>query len=33
MYSRLMKIDQAVPTQIMHEIKKLLLSKEVPHEK
>ncbi len=33
MYSRLVKIDQAVPTQIMHEIKKLLLSKEVPHEK
>lgn len=29
MYSRLMKIDHTVPAQILHEIKRLLLSEEV----
>lgn len=33
MYSRLMKIDQDIPAQITHELKKILLSEEVPHEK
>lgn len=32
MYSRLMKIDQDIPTQITYEIKKLLLPEEIPHE-
>lgn len=31
MYSRLMKIDTDIPAQIMYEIKRLLLPKEVPH--
>lgn len=33
MYSKLMKIDDDIPTQIMNEIKKLLLTKEVQREK
>ncbi len=33
MYSRLMNIDHDIPAQIIHEIKRLLLPKEVPHEK
>lgn len=33
MYSRLMKIDKDIPAQIVDEIKKLLLPKEVSHEK
>ena len=33
MYSKLMKIDDDIPTQIMNEIKKLLLPKEVQREK
>ncbi len=33
MYSRLMKIDQDIPAQITHEIKKILLPEEVTHEK
>ena len=32
MYSRLMKIDSDIPTQITYEIKKLLLLEEIPHE-
>ncbi len=32
MYSRLMKMDPDIPTQITYEIKKLLLSEEVRHE-
>lgn len=32
MYSRLMKMDPAIPAQIVDEIKRLLLPKEVPHE-
>lgn len=32
MYSQLMKIDPDIPTQIISEIKKLLLSKEIQHE-
>lgn len=33
MYSRLMKMDRDIPAQITYEIKRLLLPKEVPHEK
>ena len=33
MYSRLMKMDRDIPTQIINEIKRLLLPKEVWHEK
>ncbi len=33
MYSRLMKIDNNIPTQIINEIKRLLLPKEIQHEK
>ncbi len=33
MYSRLMEIDHDIPTQIICEIKRLLLPKEVPYEK
>lgn len=33
MYSKLMTIDKDIPTQIMNEIKRLLLSEEVPYEK
>ncbi len=33
MYSKLMKIDNDIPVQIMHEMKRLLLSEEVQHEK
>lgn len=32
MYSRLMKIDHDIPTQITYEIKKLLLPEEIQHE-
>lgn len=33
MYSKLMKIDNDIPIQIMYEIKRLLLPEEIPHEK
>ena len=33
MYSRLMKMDKDIPTQIINEIKRLLLPEEVQHEK
>ncbi len=33
MYSRLMKMDNNIPTQIINEIKRLLLPEEVQHEK
>ncbi len=33
MYSRLMKLDQDIPTQILYEIKRLLLPEEVCYEK
>ena len=33
MYSKLMKIDNDIPTQIMYEIKRLLLPEEIQHEK
>lgn len=33
MYSKLMKIDNDIPAQIIYEIKRLLLPKEVQHEK
>ena len=33
MYSRLMRMDKGIPTQIINEIKRLLLSEEVPYEK
>ena len=33
MYSKLMTIDKDIPTQIMNEIKRLLLSEEVSYEK
>lgn len=33
MYSRLMKMDHEIPTQIVYEIKRLLLPEEVQHEK
>ena len=33
MYSRLMKMDHDIPSQIIYEIKRLLLPEEVPHEK
>ncbi len=32
MYSRLMKMDKDIPTQIINEIKQLLLPEEVAHE-
>lgn len=32
MYSRLMKLNHDIPAQIIREIKRLLLSREVPHE-
>lgn len=33
MYSKLMTIDKNIPTQIMNEIKRLLLPEEIPYEK
>ncbi len=33
MYSKLMKMDNNIPIQIMYEIRRLLLPEEVPHEK
>ncbi|MCM1212481.1 MAG: TetR/AcrR family transcriptional regulator [Blautia sp.] len=33
MYSMLMKMDNDIPAQIIYEIKKILLSEEIPHEK
>ena len=33
MYSKLMQMDHDIPTQIVHEIKRLLLRKEAPYEK
>ena len=33
MYSRLMKMDKDIPTQIINEIKRLLLPEEIQHEK
>ncbi len=33
MYSRLMKMDKDIPTQIINEIKRLLLPGEIQHEK